>query len=429
MNTSSNLQHNDFWRICVNQNQCHCDYRVTLQDCEEHVAYLYINYVSLAWSSLSCILILGVIGWRVGYRGQKIIEMHGFFPRPKPIESLGLFGGLSNFARMIHSILLVTDAARFPTFRLLVFDFAWQLGFTAFTCYLVGVSHTLAVSNQTIYKAWVRSPAFVDGFCVVTILLPFVVPTIFNVLSGVYGTQGKMDLAEKYTAINYYCWGAFAFLLTILIMFAGIRLVNLLNEHLSSQLNRHNNMAKIKTGALKVKITMLAACGTVGALAIIAFIYAAARTSITLYPPYGIALAVIVNYIGPAAATVICLAVLLNPTILTNIGFWSFGSFSENQSQTLPLEPSHHECVPIERQFYIDIQDLKDKMYLEESDDTNNNRLDSPTDQKKYNDSIYIRNHSIPLEYTRRFSFYQLPTATDTKVDRLETPASLQSYD
>lgn len=56
---------------------------------------------------------------------------------------------------------------------------------------------------------------------------------------------------------------------------------------------------------------MLAACGTVGVLTIIACIYAAARTSITLYPPYSITLAVIVNYIGPAATTVICSAVLL----------------------------------------------------------------------------------------------------------------------
>lgn len=96
------------------------------------------------------------------------------------------------------------------------------------------------------------STTFFEAVSTATILVPFIVPTIFNIMSGIYATQGNMALAGKYTSVNYYCWAVFAFVLAILIMFAGLRLVALLNDHLSSQLNRHNNMAKIKTGALKV---------------------------------------------------------------------------------------------------------------------------------------------------------------------------------
>jgi hypothetical protein len=103
-----------------------------------------------------------------------------------------------------------------------------------------------------IFKAWVGSTTFFEAISIATTLIPFIVPTIFNVMSGIYATQGNMALAGKYTSVNYYCWAVFAFVLAILIMFAGLRLIALLNEHLSSQLNRHNNMAKIKTGALKV---------------------------------------------------------------------------------------------------------------------------------------------------------------------------------
>jgi hypothetical protein len=103
-----------------------------------------------------------------------------------------------------------------------------------------------------IFKAWVGSTTFFEAVSTATILVPFTVPTIFNIMSGIYATQGNMVLAGKYTSVNYYCWAVFAFVLAILIMFAGLRLVALLNDHLSSQLNRHNNMAKIKTGALKV---------------------------------------------------------------------------------------------------------------------------------------------------------------------------------
>lgn len=103
-----------------------------------------------------------------------------------------------------------------------------------------------------IFKAWVGSTTFFETISIATILIPFIVPTIFNIMSGIYATQGNLALAGKYTSVNYYCWAVFAFVLAILIMFAGLRLIALLNDHLSSQLNRHNNMAKIKTGALKV---------------------------------------------------------------------------------------------------------------------------------------------------------------------------------
>lgn len=115
---------------------------------------------------------------------------------------------------------------------------------------------------------------------------------------------------------------------------------------------------------------------------------------------------------------------ICSPTILTNIGFSTFGSISENQSQTPPLDPSHHECVPIDRQFHIDIQDLKDKLYLEEGYHTHEPG-DTLRDQQNNNDTGHIRNHAIPLEYTRRFSFYQQSPSIDTgaftaKMVRLE---------
>ena len=60
-------------RHCDDQNICHCDWRLTLVDCEESVAMYYINIINIILCSLA--VIIGII----------IINMSFFFLVPSNI--------------------------------------------------------------------------------------------------------------------------------------------------------------------------------------------------------------------------------------------------------------------------------------------------------------------------------------------------------
>lgn len=110
--------------------------------------YLFIClYLFFIFSISKIYIVFFVLYWRMAYRQQKIFEMHGKVPRPRPIESMALFALFFNFTRMVQCIILVTDVAPWPIFRLIFWDMVWQFGISVFSCYFFGVSQTLAMVN------------------------------------------------------------------------------------------------------------------------------------------------------------------------------------------------------------------------------------------------------------------------------------------
>lgn len=60
-------------------------------------------------------------------------------------------------------------------------------------------------------------------------------------------------MASNWTSANYFLWVAHDFLIGTSILLSGLRLLKLLKQHLKSQGNREENIAKIRLGSTKVK--------------------------------------------------------------------------------------------------------------------------------------------------------------------------------
>ncbi|CAO3653756.1 unnamed protein product [Cunninghamella echinulata] len=405
MNTNQLYEGNTFWRFYYD-GEYHCDPRVDINYCVESEIFLYMNYVCIALSAVAFVSTFGLIYWRVVHRHQKFFEMHGKVPRPRPIESMGLFGTLFNLCRMIQCIVLVTDVAPWPVFRLILWDLVWQFGISVFSCYFFGVSQTLAVSNRVIYNAWIRSEKTIDIFCLITIILPFTLPTIFNIMSGYYATVGDIDKANAYFQVDYFIWGILPFLTGVYVLLAGIRLVTLLGEHLLSQTDRRRNMAKIKAGAFKVKLTIFFGCLTLFFLSIISFIYAAGHYTVMNNTKFSIALLACMYFVGPITTIIIVTVILLNPNLIESVSHWSFGSTDESKSKGSNL--------------------IISQLDASNSDSKHNYQILSIT--KSSQDTIhddYRKSSSIPLTTT---------TTTKTTSPKLKSkektfnPPSLQSF-
>lgn len=136
------MNRNDsFWLVCdENSHQnCHCDWRVTIVDCIEREPMLYIYIVNAILSFI--VSVIGVcvrvflfrfrmIEWINPYRNEQIgtgLLWHrvvnkklpifdfgspfGYFVRPKPIESMLLFGIIFNLRKYVliqHKLQLLT---------------------------------------------------------------------------------------------------------------------------------------------------------------------------------------------------------------------------------------------------------------------------------------------------------------------------------
>ncbi|SAL99628.1 hypothetical protein [Absidia glauca] len=322
-----------FWRLCDTQtNECHCDFRMTITDCIESEALRIVNIVDIAWSGVATIIAAAILYWRVVHRNQQIFDFSLRFPRPKPIEAMALFGVLFNVCRIIHASVLLTDVANNAIFRSFMFELPWQFGITALSCYLFGVANTLSHSSKTIYKTWVGSQTLVDIICTSMITLPYITINIVAIIAGVHAQRGDTDRAEVWTGAIYYLWLVYTFLLGSLILFAGIRLLKLLNNHLLMQTDLRVNIAKIRTGAVKVKIIIGIGCFCLWAFTVMIALYATSRYTVMISPVYTTALASFALFNGPLATSVVEFALVLNPHMLRGLGSLSFGSSGGSQS-------------------------------------------------------------------------------------------------
>lgn len=92
-------QESTFWRVCDNFGICHCDWRYTIYDCEETEIAKILYLVTAIISGILSIVAVMILYFRLNYRNQKIFEIRNGFPRPKPIESMGLFGIIFNVCK------------------------------------------------------------------------------------------------------------------------------------------------------------------------------------------------------------------------------------------------------------------------------------------------------------------------------------------
>ncbi|CAO3633893.1 unnamed protein product [Cunninghamella echinulata] len=309
---------------------------MTITHCVEYEALHIVNIVDIAWSTLGAIIAASILYFRIYHRNQQIFDFSGKIPRPKPIESMLFFGVLFNILRCANAAILLTDTARYPIFRAIMFELPWQIGIAALSSYLFGVVHTLSNSSRHLYTTWVGSQLTVDIASLSVLAIPFLTINPVAIIAAHYAEIGNIDSATKWTQAIYILWLIYTFVLGSLVLIAGIRLIRLLKVHLLAQESENNDdtITKIQLGATKVKIIIGIACFCLWAYSIMIALYAFCRHEIMLSPPFTIVITALALFNGPLATTIIEFALVLNVSIINGLGHISFGSSQGSRSQT-----------------------------------------------------------------------------------------------
>ncbi|KAJ8655640.1 hypothetical protein O0I10_008729 [Lichtheimia ornata] len=324
-----------FWRICDDNGNCHCDWRLTLGDCAEDQAMRIIYIINIIGSAVVSVIGIALLFYRLYYRKQQIFTNRtptGFI-RPKPIEAMLFMAIIFNLLRMIQAIIIVTDAAPNPAFRSFMYEIPWQFGLGAFACYVFGIAHTVADSSKTIYSAMFSSPLRIDILSTTFITMPFITNNICSIAAGIYAERGEDFIAGQFTHAQYYFWTIYCGSLGFMILFAGIKLLRLLGHHLRMQHDLRTNIAKIKTGSLKVKIIMLVGCVCLWVFALVLCLYGVLRDQIIRNTGYNLAISAVWTYDGVVATLLVEMALILNPRMTASLGV---SGVSTNGSQSDP---------------------------------------------------------------------------------------------
>ncbi|KAI8139574.1 hypothetical protein BJV82DRAFT_672544 [Fennellomyces sp. T-0311] len=322
------VEQDEFWRICDDSGKCHCDWRLTVTGCEEESAFKAMYIVNGIASGILAVAASAILFQRIYFHKQTIFDLRSII-RPKPIESMAALGIVFHFLRMIHTIIVVLDAAPNVAFRSFLFELPWEFAFAALACYLFGMAHTLSDvseewSSKIIYDTWVGSPYIIDGAYVCVVTLPFISNNVCSIAAGVLGLQGNFFLADRFTSVLYYFWTFYTCSLGVFIVYAGFRLIGLLQDHFEGKPGvSAEDIEKLKLGAVKVKIVTFSAFGSLLLFSLINVLYGVFRHSITTHMPYNMTIAVIWTFNGILATALIVFSVILNPRMASFAGLAS----------------------------------------------------------------------------------------------------------
>ncbi|SAM05420.1 hypothetical protein [Absidia glauca] len=336
MNDPSDLNATTFWRICSSSHECHCDYRLTIYNCIESGPFYNITLVGLVWSSVVSAVGIFLLAWRVLVQKQRLFEIRHKLPRPKPIESMCLFGIVFNLVRIIHAAVILTDVGQSPILRLFLFDQCWAFAFSAFTCYVFGVAQTLLNSNRVLYDAWLSSPSKVDAICMISTVLPYIFMNVGAIGSGYYAWKKDVDMAYVLLRVGYYCAMVYTFVLGVLIIYAGRRLTGLISDPVLLHSNIRITTTKLQASSFKVKVTM--ACGSFCLLSmgLIACVYASTRIPITTNYILAMLFSSFISFVGPGVTSIIMLALFLSPEMISGLAILSLSPDDDEEPQEYP---------------------------------------------------------------------------------------------
>ncbi|SAM01090.1 hypothetical protein [Absidia glauca] len=347
MNSNVSSTESTYWRPC-SEGICYCDWRLTITHCYDEDIFRYINIVIIALSS--CIIAVGtyyplpgiiLLYHRLVNLKQVIFEYRNNFLRPRAMESILFFMVLFNMLRLIQATVLVTDTAQNIVFRQFLFEFSYEMGFTTLGVYLFGIIHALRESDRAIFDQWIHSPFFADILCTSIIVAPYITNTICSLGAGVSAYLGLTQQANNFAQALYTVWTAHCLALSSMTLFAGWRLIRILNTHIRRKEESKANIdtTKVKLGASKVKIIAFTSAICLYLYAGVAIVYGTLRIPIITHVPYSIFLCIAWNGLGIVASMLVTFAVILNPRMKLSLLFTSDSS-GATRSQGLDLDTS-----------------------------------------------------------------------------------------
>ncbi|KAI8373221.1 uncharacterized protein BYT42DRAFT_579638 [Radiomyces spectabilis] len=305
--------------ICVD-GVCHCDWRIAINDCQEHGAITIINIVNIALSAFVIVVGLALLFYRIVIKHHAVFELRSKkgFLRPKPVESMLLLLVIFNILRLLTSLILLIDVA--PTnliARSFLFEISWQFGYGGFALYLVGIAQALSETHKSIATGWLPSPLFVDILGSWFFLWPFVINNICSIVAGALATT-NLQAAEVFTRLLYGFWFLHNSTITTAVLYSGWRLISILNRNLTKFKTSGARYTSIKKGIFKIKmiIAIIAVC--LMTFATFLLLYGILRNMIIVNFPGSIFLAVIWTYLGPVTTIFVELAIIINPVIKDN---------------------------------------------------------------------------------------------------------------
>ncbi|KAI9301608.1 hypothetical protein BJ944DRAFT_271233 [Cunninghamella echinulata] len=333
MDYSNHLAPNEpaFWRICEGDT-CHCDFRLTITHCIEADALKIIYIITIIWSIINAIILLGYTFHRVVYKNQQLFDFTGRLPRPKPIETMCLFGALFNITRLIDVIIILSDTGVNGIIRSFFFELPWLFAMGGLSSYFFGVFHTLANSSKTISKSWIRSQFILDLICIVMLCAPLFTTLPISFVAGYFSEIGDYQKASDWTNAMYFIWTGHDFLMGTSVLLAGIRLLRLLKHHLLAQGDRQDNIVKIQLGVAKAKIIIFIACSCLWGYGTFIGYYAASRYAVMHNFGSTIVLACLTLYMGPLTCSIVIAALFLNIKMLNGFSNLSLGSSSNQKT-------------------------------------------------------------------------------------------------
>ncbi|CAO3630771.1 unnamed protein product [Cunninghamella blakesleeana] len=326
-------------RQCVN-GVCHCDFRLTVTNCVEHQG-LFIMYMTfIALSGLVILIGIGIEYDRYFRKGHRLFEIgsgRGLL-RPKPIDCLVTFITIFNSIRLLCAVLIVVDHD--PTnvlARSFLFEFSWHFGYAACALYLLGIAQTLADSNKNMIQGWLPAPRIVDMIGIGFMLGPVILHNICSIAAGALAYT-NLPLAETFTNILYGFWFMHTFTLSLTVLFAGVRLLRILKNHLIKFPPTGERYKSIRLGIFKIQSLMSIISFCLGGYSVFLLVYAVDRDQITQNSAGSIAMATIWNFWAPAATLIGEIAIIINPKLGENTNFGMKGSSSgEKTSRSNPL--------------------------------------------------------------------------------------------
>ncbi|KAI8096298.1 uncharacterized protein BX664DRAFT_355677 [Halteromyces radiatus] len=323
---------------CPGDGSCHCDWRLTLENCSEAGVMYYVNIIHAVLSALAFIIGAAISFHRIKVKGNLLFDFgsqKGCL-RPRPVDCLLFFLNIFNMLRLLSSLILILNVA--PTnliFRSWVFEIPWQFGYGGFALYLVGIAQTLADSHKKLSDGWLPGPKVVDFLGCWFFFWPFVINNIFSILAGIYATR-DVYVAEICTRLLYVMWFLHNVTLTSAVAYAGYRLIKLLNHHLRKFKPTGDRYAAVRVGIFRIKLIIVICSVCLLGFASFLLLYGILRDLIMVNTPGSIFLGIVWAFLGVITTLFVELVILINPKMEKN------AALDMKSSSTGKDEPSTH---------------------------------------------------------------------------------------
>ncbi|KAI7858370.1 hypothetical protein BDC45DRAFT_498185 [Circinella umbellata] len=311
---------------------CHCDWRITLQDCVEGHAMWVVNIVNIVISAMSIILASVLLFHRIYYKGHTIWNTGGpgtGLLRPKPVDGMLLLFIIFNSLRAITSIVLVTDVGNGNWLaRSFLYEIPWAFGLGGITLYLIGIAQTIAQSNCA--SGWLPDPRVIDAFGIFFLFAPLVVGESLTIAAGAIASK-NVYVAETLIRTNYSIWLLWTGGVGVAVLYASLRLIRILRNH-HKKFQQARNYEAVKSGIYKIQLTAFSYVVCLFSFAAVLILYGILRSSIIANTKGSIFLGAVWALLGGATTFVVEVAVLVNPNTKSRNAALRTKSSSDNKT-------------------------------------------------------------------------------------------------